>query len=104
MKLKSPIDAGLYVVVFCLLLALVMAFSMQLRKGASTEQAASHYEEMKKPLPDVVTDPLPATPPIIEPIQPPIIEPVQPPIIETETVQKISRRRIFRGFFRWRKR
>jgi hypothetical protein len=96
MKLKRPIDAGLYVVVFCLLLALVMAFSMQLRKGASTEQAASHYEEMKKPLPDVVTDPLPATPPIIEP--------VQPPIIETETVQKISRRRILRGFFRWRKR
>ncbi len=96
MKLKRPIDAGLYVVVFCLLLALVVAFSMQLRKGASTEQAASHYEEMKKPLPAVVFEPLPETPPDIEP--------VQPPITETETVQKTSRRRIFRGFFRWRKR
>tara|TARA_Y100000389_G_scaffold48812_1_gene44348 strand:- start:9651 stop:9956 length:306 start_codon:yes stop_codon:yes gene_type:complete len=100
MKLKRPIDAGLYVVVFCLLLALVMAFSMQLRKGASTEQAASHYEEMKKPLPDVlpdvIADPLPATPPIIEP--------VKPPIAETKSVQKTPQRRILGRFFRWRKR
>lgn len=102
MKLKRPIDAGLYVVVFCLMLALVMAFSMQLRKGVSTEQAASHYEEMKKPLPAVVTEPAALADPL--PATPPMSEPANLPISETESVQKLPRRRIFKGFFRWRKR
>lgn len=56
MKLKGPIDAGLYVLTGCVLLALAFGFATKLRDGATAEDAARHYEEMKQPLPAVKID------------------------------------------------
>ena len=57
MNRKKIVDVCLSAVAVSVLLAVALAFSIEMRKGASPTQAEQHYEVMKEPLQPVAVEP-----------------------------------------------